>query len=781
MHPEFAPATKQLENNTSQESEPITELTPAPNTIDKGGHMSMIDESCIVVSARRAAIDTTNPTELLPTHEAEWFARPIQIGAGSMPTTLGTFFSHTPVPGTFPTPWAEKLVGYVAIRYKIVYTVVFATTPFHAGLTMASWEPVATRIGFKFDRSSNVTAFQLPNGLVDHQDATALCMECPWSNNVPFQTVNSTSSEQSPGTFRLNALVPVLSPPGSAVPTFTVFMHLEDVAVIGGLATDYSNLQPQSRRDKISATGTIKKAKGVIEDLRASKAISTTLGMGSKVAEVLSAVPLVSSVAAPAAWAMRWAANTAARWGFSKPLANEPLTRVAHGGMEYDHNATGGETATNLSLFHDTAVDVAAAAGASVDEMSFEYLCGMPGLLSRFNITNQVSKTLVYAAWCCPCACYWQGASRVAVPIRDRLAVLGTAPFPGFNPAPCMVPSSITSFWKGDMIYHFRFIKTRFHTGRIALTFAVEPDAYGAEALGTNSYYYPTYDGTYTLDRVLIDLKECDSYDMVVPFTNNMPALAQANPMGRICMYVVDPIKAPENVTPGVVVLVSVSMRNVEFSGLTGTPYAPTQVTTNPLFEPQSRREGGGTLFAATGEPVETFNTVLKRHSVRTTLRQPYALTLPTYIPNTTAPTAVDASQVDLIDIVRSAFAFERGGMVVRVLPTSDVSTVTYTSPSNIGSFFQRMTVNPLDHPTAYYFDSARPVVKAYVPRLSVFPVYKADHGGIPSPQTALREPSRLPGGISSTLTGAASRAVGDDHQFLYFIGFPAMTRGFVP
>jgi hypothetical protein len=328
------------------------------------------------------------------------------------------------------------------------------------------------------------------------------------------------------------------------------------------------------------------------------------------------------------------------------------------------------------------------------------------------------------------------------------------------------------------MVYHFRFVKTRFHTGRIALTYAVEPDAYNAQARGVGGYFYPTYDGTYTLDRVLIDLKECDSYDMVVPYTNNMPALAQASPMGRISMYVVDPIKAPENVSPGVVVLVSVSMRNVEFSGLTGTPYAPTQVSTNALFEPQSRREEGGTLFAATGEPVETFNTVLKRHSVRTTLRQPYALTLPSYAPNTTAPTSVDASQVDLVDIVRSAFAFERGGMVVRVLPTSGVSAITYTSPSSSGEYFQRMTINPLDHPTAYYFDSARPVVKGYVPRFSVFPVYKADHGGLPDPQGAFREPSRLPGAISSTLTGAASRAVGDDHQFLYFVGFPAMVRG---
>lgn len=738
----------------------------------------MIDESCVVISARHSPIDTSNPTQTLPTHEAEWFARPIQIGAGNMPTTLGEFFAHTPTVGSFPTPWAEKFVGYMAVRFKAVYTVVFATTPFHAGLTLASWEPVATREGLKFDRSFNVAAFQLPSGLIDHQDVTAVCMECPWSNNVPYQAIDTLNPEQASGTFRLNAIVPIVSPPGTAVPTYTVFLHLEDVAVVGGRATAFSGLQPQSRREKISLSATVKKAKGVAEDLRTSKAISTTLGTGSKVAEVLSAVPLISSVAAPAAWAMRWAANTAARWGFSKPMANEPLVRVAHGGMEFDHNATGGETATNLSLFHDTSVSVAPAAGAGADEMSFAYVCGIPGLLSRFNITNQTSKTLVYGAQCCPCACYWQGSSRSVVPIKDRLAVLGSAPFPAFYPAPCMVPSAITNFWKGDMVYHFRFIKTRFHTGRIALTFSVASDSFNTSAVNPAAHVFPTYDGTYTLDRVIIDLKECDSYDMVIPYTHNMPALAQANAMGRIAMYVVDPIKAPDTVSPGVVVVVSVSMRNAEFSGLTGTPFAPTQATANVLFEPQSRREDTGTLAATTGEPVETFNTVLKRHCVRTTFRQPYALTLPSYTPNVTAPTAVDASQVDLVDIVRSAYAFERGGMVIRALPTSGVSTITYTSPANSGTSFQRMTINPLDHPTAYYFDSARPVVKAYIPRFSVFPVYKADHGGIANVPAALREPSRLPGAVSTTLTGAISRAVADDHQFLYFIGFPAMVRG---
>lgn len=730
-----------------------------------------------MVSVRGTGIDTSNTTEVLPTAEADWFARPVQIGSGSMPTSLGTFFTHTPTAGSLPSPWIEKLVGYIAIRFKAVYTVVFSTTPFHAGLTLASWEPIATSQGLKFNRSFNVPAFQLPGGIVNHQNLTSVCVECPWSNNVPFQALNTTNAEQSSGTFRLNALVPILSPPGSSVPTYTVFLHLEDVTLIGGRPTAVSGVQPQSRRAKPSSSSTISKARGVVEDLRSSKAISTTLGTGAKVAEVLSAIPLVSSVAAPAAWAMRWASSTAARWGFSKPMVNEPLTRVAHGGMEFDHNASGGDTASNLGLFHDTAVSVEAAAGASVDEMAFEYVCGYPGLLSRFDVTNQASKTLVYAINVTPTSAYWQGASRVVVPLRERLAVLGSAPFPNFRPAPCMVPACISSFWKGDFVYNFKFVKTRFHTGRIAIAFAVRSDAESVNNVGVSSYTYPTYDGSYTLDRVIIDLKECDEYEYVVKYTNNMPALAQAGVLGQLCMYVVDPIKSPETVTPGVTVVVSVSMRNVEFSGFTGTPFAPTQSTVNELFEPQSNR-GPPTLAATTGEPLETFNTVLKRHYVRSNLRQPYALTLPSYSPNIAAPTAVDASQVDLIDIVRSAYAFERGGMVVRALPTTGVSTVTYTSPSNVSDFFQRMTINPLDHPTAYYFDSARPVVKSYVPRFSVFPVYKADHGGIADAAGALREPSRLPGGISTTLSGAFSRAVADDHQFLYFLGFPPMVRG---
>lgn len=738
----------------------------------------MIDEACMMVSIRKSGIDVTNPTVTLPTAEAEWFARPIQVGSGSMPTALGTFFSHTPNAGTLPSPWSSKLIGYIAIRFTAVYTVVFSTTPFHAGLTMASWEPVAQSGGLKFDRSNNVSAFQLPGGLIDHQDLTSLCVECPWSNNVPYQALDTTNPEQSSGTFRLNALVPVISPPGSDVPSFTVFLHLEDVCLIGGRPTVTSGLQPQSRREKISISATVKKAKGVVEDLRSSKAISTTLGVGAKVAEVLSAVPLVSSVAAPAAWAMRWAASTAARWGFSKPMSNEPLTRVAHGGMEFDHNATGGDTCTNLSLFHDTSVSIEAAAGADVDEMAFSYVCGVPGLLSRFTITNQAAKTLVYGINVCPTSCYWQGSTRSVVPLRERLAVLGAAPFPNFRPAPCMVPSTITNFWKGDLVYHFKFVKTRFHTGRIAIAFAVLSDGIAVNNAGITSYSYPTYDGSYTLDRVIIDLKECNEYEYTVPYTNSMPALAQAAILGQLCMYVVDPIKSPATVTPGVTVIVSVSMRNAEFSGFTGTPYAPTQASANELFVPQSRRDTSGTLAATTGEPVETFNTVLKKHYVRPQVRQPYALTLPLYTPNITAPTAVDASEVDLIDIVRSAYAFERGGMVVRVLPTTGVSTVTYTSPSNVSAFFQRMSINPLDQPTAYYFDGARPVVKSYVPRFSVFPVYKADHGGLPDPAGALREPSRLPGAISTTLTGAFSRAVGDDHQFLYFLGFPAMVRG---
>lgn len=756
--------------------------------------MTMVDESCMSISVRGAPIMDTSNNRKLPSLEAEWFERPVQVGSGTLPTTNGLFFSHTPQPTSFPAIWQDKMAAYLGIRFTAVYTVVFSVTPFHAGLLRASWEPITARGALTFDRSSTVTSFTLPGDCMNLQEYTSLCMSCPWSNNVPFQNTTGIFTYAS-GTFRMHQIVPVISPSGSEAPTYTVFLHLEDLEFIGPTAQVWSNVQPQSGvLDVIQSTyvsgkkrtqqfirsrttaGKVAAAKGIVEDLRSSRAISTVLGAGASVATAMSSIPLISSIAAPTGWMLRVAANTAARWGFSKPEVNAPLTRVYHTPNAFENNATGEDPAANLSLFHDLALPPMDPTGCMVDEQSFPYVCSVPGLVSRFSITNQTAGTNVYSATVSPSSAYWQSDSRVLVPLRERLAVLGTAPFPCFHMAPVGVVGSLCAYWRGDMVYTFRFIKTRFHTGRLVLAWYAGDNESGNGSnvnQGLTGYNFPPYSQSYVADRVTIDLKECNEYTFRVPYTHLHPALNQQGYCGLLVVYVIDPIKAPATVTPGVQVVVSASMADPAFSGYTGVPFAPTSNNTNNLFTPQS---GVLNLHACTGEPVETFNTVTKRVAYRSTLRQPFSLTLPTYTPNIISPTSASAAQVDAIDIVRSAYAYERGGMIATTRPALGLTDTKLLFAGASDIFIPRITYAPDDQATVSQPAMDQIGTKAYVPRYSIYPVAKCDNGGISDVQGALRDPSRIPPSISATAS-QYGRAVADDHMFLYFLGFPPMVR----
>lgn len=756
--------------------------------------MTMIDESCMKVSVRAGPIADNSGVRKLPPLEAEWFERPVQVGSGALPTFSGQFFAHTPQPTSFPQLWQDKMKAYLGIRFTAVYTVVFSVTPFHSGLIRASWEPITARGAFTWDRSSTVTSFTLPGDCMNVQEFTSVCVACPWSNNVPYQGTAGVT-DQASGTMRLHQIVPVVSPSGSEAPTYTVFLHLEDLEFVGPTSNVWSNVQPQSgvidvmkstydmgrkrtqqfiRASTVSAK--VKAASGIVEDLRSTRAISTVLGAGSTVASALGAIPLLSAVAAPTGWMLRVMSNTAARWGFSKPEVNAPLTRVYHMPTAYDNNATGEDPAPNLSLFHDLAIPPANVTGCALDEQAFPYVCSVPGLISRFDITNQTSSTLVYSIMVSPSSAYWQANSRAVVPLRERLAVLGAAPFPAFDMSPTAVVGSLAAYWSGDMVYTFRFIKTRFHTGRLVLAWYAGDEEYGAGAninRGLTGYSYPPYTSSFSADRVTIDLKECNEYTFRVPFTHLQGALNQQGFSGVLCMYVIDPVKAPATVSPGVTVVVSASMAEPKFSGVTGLPFAPTSNRINNLFTPQS---GVINLHANTGEPLETFNTIGKRLFYRTVLRQPFAQTLPTYTPNPTAPTAASAANVDLIDLIRSGYVYERGGMIVATRPNTGLDTMTMTLPGTAGGHIARMTFAGADLPTVSQTDTSNIGVRAYVPRYSVFPVAKCDAGGISDVAGALREPSRIPPAISAT-DDQYARAVADDHVFSYFVGFPPMVR----
>lgn len=763
-----------------------------------GTELVFVQDSCKEIVIRKGALAHHYPGRVVSAPEAEWFARPIKVGAGSINGTAGNIFSHQFLPSSNVFPWFDKFQAWGGARFTLCYDVTISATPFHQGLLRAFWEPVTGKPGTTFNRSSNVVGFQLPGATIDLQECTRFCMRIPYCNNVPFTPLRVGVVEQAVGTFYINMLINMASPPGTAAPRYTVYLHLEDVELIGPVARDLVTTQPQSgviqaydsikKRAKKYRSGSasiLETAQGINEDLKKSQAISKVLATGSKIAYAIGKIPLIPSGANAVGWLMRYASDTAAKFGYSKPPCNSTIQRVFYQGQAFDNNSTGEEMGANLALFHDSAVGVAPVVGTDVDEMSVAYIAAVPGLVSRFEVNDQVSETLVYSFAVSPSTCFWQGSNRYPTPVREYLAVLGAAPFPTIFPTPAFMMNQCAEYWSGDLELTFYFVKTRFHTGRLSIAYtpALVGNLFDSTCqYGTAGYLSPSFESTAALGRTIVDLREATEVTITIPYTSIYSMNYQQGITGVVSMHVIDPVEAPSTVLPQVTILVATAWKNLKLAGFRGLSFSPTTNENNVVVTPQSGELGP---LIDTGESIDTVASLTRRMHYRSVLRQPFSYEGPTYTPNLLAPTASSAAHMDIIDLFRSAFAFERGGMNVSVLSDSNADKVVMERTTAQPGYARILmtTAHSNDANTVRTLSMNNHNVRAYVPRYSVHSCQRTDRGGVAGllPE-ALREPSRVAPGISYALSGTTQaplygRACSDDHQFLYFLGFPGVCR----
>jgi hypothetical protein len=759
--------------------------------------MVFVQDSCKEVVIRHSPIAHNYPGASVSAPEAEWFARPVKVGSGTLNGAAGNIFSHQFLPSSNIFPWFEKFQAWGAARFTLCYDVTINCTPFHAGYLRFAWNPITGKQGADFSRTANAVQYQLPGACVDLQECTRCCVRIPFCNNVPFVPLRLPGEEQAVGTFLINQLHPTSSPIGTVPPTYTVYLHLEDVELIGPVARDLTATQPQSGvmsayksiKDRASKyangkAGILATAKGINEDLQQSKAISTVLSVGSKVAYAVGKIPLIPSGANAVGWMLRYAADTAAKFGYSKPMANSTVTRVMHMGQVFDGNCTGEEPGANLSLFHDSALPVAAPAGTEFDEMSVAYIAGVPGLVSRFDVNDQIPETLVYSFAVSPATCFYQGSNRYPTPVREILGVLGAAPFPAIYPTPAFMMNQCAEYWSGDLELTFHFVKTRFHTGRVSICYTPAMGGILFENtlnIGTTSYPSPTFQSTAALERTVVDMRNSSEVTIRIPYTSFYSMTYQQGHTGVVSMHIIDPIEAPGTVLPQVTVIVSSAWKNLKLAGYRGLSFAPTNNNSNVVTVPQGADLGP---LADFGESIDTIAALTRKMHYRTVLRQPFSFQGPTYTPNITAPTASSAAHMDLIDVFRSAFAFERGGAVVSALDDAQadkLSMVRMATPDGIR--IGMSTAHPRDVNHAHTIGMNNRNIRAYVPRYCVHSCVRTDRGGVAADTSgAFREPSRIPPGVtynfgSAPTTALYGRACADDHQFLYFLGFPGVCR----
>lgn len=672
---------------------------------------------------------------------------------------------------TFPI-WQKKLANVLGYRGDLNVTLNINASPFHAGLFRLCFLPNQIATSGTFNRTNaRQTLVTCPGQTFSLQDTTQVCLRVPYLNSQPYILLKSSgASFDAPGQVLLIGLTGLTLPAGVPAPTFSMYAHFTNVSLVGPKPETWSSVQPQ----------------GLFEDLQSNKAISTTLATGAKLLSYAGSYPMIPKSVSNAGWLMRIASNAASRLGFSKPAVNAPTTRIQPSNGVFRGQATGADYATNLSIFSDSAVPLAAPAGTDVDESSVAYVASVPGLINEFTLSStMVAGTLVYACALSPSSLFFQ-PNNVNLPLKEYRTAVKDG-IKAIYASPAMCAAATAEFWRGNFKMIFRFSKTRFHMGRLAFVFVPgSHDNLFNTVKGLTGYSFPTYAEIGSLPRNIVDLRNVTETVIDCPFVSTSSMMTQQSHIGYLCVYVVDPVNAPATVTPEVPVLVEAAMSSLSLAVFSSPCLVPTNRNASTDVYAQSGFDGTVTN-EATGEVIESLNLLTRRTVFRqlaTSFFEPYRQNFPAYTPAAPPYTAADGFNTTLVDYVRAGFAYERGGMIVEVRPPNRELA---TFGQGAANRFLPTTVDVLDgNPRYYNYVSIDgndvPVARTYVPRYTPNSIYRTNVGGYSSYNTW--EPGAIADNVGFQTRSVAGEpnaenfvglATADDHQFLLFIGWPAM------
>jgi len=191
--------------------------------------------------------------------------------------------------------------------------------------------------------------------------------------------------------------------------------------------------------------------------------------------------------------------------------------------------------------------------GTETDEMDFAFIASVPAYQGQFNWTTaQAQATTLFSTLCSP--------------NTSATTTNGSGTNLVYNYAPVGFLSQFFSMWRGTLIYKLKFVKTEFHSGRIAVSFWPS-----TQYVTQNPANYTLVNTNY-LHREIIDVREGNEFIFRVPYVSSTPykytnntyfgsttATDAANSTsGILAIHVLDSLVAPSSVSSTVSVLIEV-------------------------------------------------------------------------------------------------------------------------------------------------------------------------------------------------------------------------------
>lgn len=471
----------------------------------------------------------------------EFLAKPITIASDTFKTTdVLTTITSTSMPyAIMSTPgglmWRSKLSGYFGIRMTMNFRIVVNANRFQQGRYIMSFTHFGggTTNGTKtqllnsnFRLPTLVQRTTVPHVELDLNCDTAAELSIPYVSVRTFQPIhemlNVPAGEQTTlGFLNLYPYSPLVTVAGSTTAPYRIYCWFTDVELIGAAS-------PQSGLPRAE---TANKSNGIV---------SGPLNAVARGFREFEQIPLLSTYARNISWVSDRLSRTAAMFGLSKPLQGDSLMKINPLSAPSHTTVDGDSDARSLATISQPGVlAVEGLSGSKFDEMDFSYICQKFAwfqTISTWDLAIAVDTVL----------------ANITVTPNKGLVVAG----PVYNYTPVGYIANSFTNWRGGLKFRFKFVKTEFHSGRLAFDFFPNLPSVSNNTL-------PEY-----VNRVIVDVREHSEVELLIPYTSNAMYTDVADNIGTLSIRVIDPLVAPATVSSTVPILVEIAGHSdMEFYG----------------------------------------------------------------------------------------------------------------------------------------------------------------------------------------------------------------------
>lgn len=625
----------------------------------------------------------------------EFLAKPQLIATGvwstasSENTVLETFSVSNKLLTT--AIWIKKLETFNLFRGTACVRIQINANPFQQGRLLFHFLPCVAQLkdaGTPVEELYNVDIVVKSTQAhieIDARDTSAV-IKVPYV--TPAHFFDRANGGYDWGNFYLSVMSPMKTgAAGDVGVDYSIFMWFEDFELAAPSFTQSS----MKGMGKTKGRKMAKFSAGIESEKKAMPGtpIADVLGNVATAASTLGSVPIIGAFMGQVSWAANLASGVASIFGWSKAPINVVPGIMAKQQERYSASSDGAETAYPLSLTCDNHLGINDCCSIrGEDEMSFAFLKSKSALVNTFEwTTSDAAGTSKYTKLISP----YNLSRLTSRVIGASTAVYSTGP-------PINYMADQFQLWRGSIKVRISLVKTIFHSGRLMITFnPIVGMGYTQPAI--------TLAGSTPMLREIIDIRECNEIELILPFYSPTNYLNWDEVSGSLNITVMSELRVPESASNSISALVFYSGGDdlelqVPRATTLGGPY-----TTQSGQVLISRGIGGDptkrltTTFAeqSVGEMFMSIKQILARFSVvasslplatppsnQAAFIWPYSTNVTRSLPavGTLINSAIGA---DAYTLYSPLYAFYRGSMKIRCRTTSAIYRA-YTDPSIIGS-----------------------------------------------------------------------------------------------